>query len=538
MRLSFTIMFTLSTMIVINTSHAFDEQNILKKFQTYAQENNIIFTFGSVEKGVDNSLTIKNADYYDEKSDRRQQVDSITFANVRETITGNLQYDSIEVFNFKQKSKIGSGETNILIERILSEGLQFSDNPETHSKAFWPSRIALGKITNLTIETNDNDVEAKILFPFATLHEIEQTGLHNFKSESVKLSAGTGTVKSDKDEATISVGASTLENMERFGTQGLGISLIDVGAIGIDFTSRTDEKVDFVFEGMNIKNFFSPDLSAGGNSLLSDKDLSAEIKPLSVTIDGKEFAGWKHGYGTAKQDASKNAVISNGRFEGIFFDFNSIPQNAANAEMFKTLEELNLMKMVLNIEGTGSWERETGLLDISRYNIQLEDGAAFQVSARVSGYTEEVARQFTKALSAMNAEPDAKKKNALAFQTMAYLAGLSIQRMEIVLDDQSLLDRVVNLQAKKLKQEPDQIKGIVGPMTTIMLTPYNIPELAAQTSQALGIFMQGNKKLTITAEPVNGLAITEIIALSSGVQAGSVTPADFAKRLNLNIAAE
>ena len=537
MRLCFAVMFTLSTMIAINTSHAFDEQNILKKFQTYAQENNIIFTFGSVEKNVDNSLTIKNADYYDEKSDHRQQIDSIIFANVRESNTGNFQYDSIEISNFKQKSKIGSGEINILIERILSEGLQFSDNAESN-KALWPNRIALGEITNLTIETNDSDVETKILFPFATLQGIEQTGLHNFKSESVKLSAGTGTVKSDKDEAAISVGASTFENMERFGIQGLDIGLIDVGAIGINFTSRTNEKVDFIFEGMTIKNFFSPDLSAEGSPLVSEKDLSAEIKPLSATIDGKEFAGWKRGYGTAKQDTSKNIVISNGRFEGIFFDFNNIPQNSTNAEMLKTLEELNLMKMVFNIEGTGSWERETGLVDISKYNIQLEDGAAFQISARVSGYTEEVARQFTKALNAMNAEPDAKKKNALAFQTMAYLAGLSIQRMEIVLDDQSLLDRVINLQAKKLKQEPDQIKGIVGPMTTIMLTPYNIPELAAQTSQALGTFMQGNKKLTITAEPINGLAITEIIALSSGVQSGSVTPANLVKRLNLTIAAE
>jgi hypothetical protein len=75
-------------------------------------------------------------------------------------------------------------------------------------------------------------------------------------------------------------------------------------------------------------------------------------------------------------------------------------------------------------------------------------------------------------------------------------------------------------------------------MTTILLTPYNIPEIASQASAALGTFMQGNKKLTVTAEPVNGLAITEMFALGSGLRAGSVTPADFAKRLNLTIIAE
>jgi len=50
--------------------------------------------------------------------------------------------------------------------------------------------------------------------------------------------------------------------------------------------------------------------------------------------------------------------------------------------------------------------------------------------------------------------------------------------------------------------------------------------------------MQGNKKLTITAEPINGLAITEMVALGSGLRAGSTTPADFAKRLNMTIVAE
>ncbi len=537
MRLFFALTLTLSTLITLNVARAFDEQSALKNFQSYAQENNVVFTFGSVEKTSDNSLIIKNADYFDEKTKSRQQIESITLGNIREGNNGRLQYDAIEVINFVQKGSAENNNLVVTIERAFSDGLKFSETSEGKN-AFWPSVISYAEITNMTVESNDERGKSKLLFPSASIEGFEQTSLRNFNSKSIKLSPGTGTVKSDKDTIAISTGAVTIENIKHFGKHGFDIGLVDIGAFAFDMKAKTGEQVNFLFEGMNFRNFFFPDLSVEGSPLVSDKDLTAEIKPLTVTLDGKKFMGWERGYGTSRTDKETKTLISEGRIERMYFDFTQMPDDPKNAEMLKNLKELDLVTMVVNLEGSGSWQRETGIIELDKYNIELEDGASFALSARVSGYTEELARQFMAAIDTMNAEPDEQKKNALAMQSIAYLAGLTIERMEIVLDDQSLLDRVINVQAKKLKQEPEQIKAMVGPMTTIMMTPYNIPELAAQTSQALGTFMQGNKKLNVTIEPVGGLAVTEIIALSSAAQAGSVTPADLAKRLNLTIVAE
>lgn len=524
----------LSMLLTFKTAYAFDEQLALKKFQTYAQENNIIFTFNAVEKPNDNTLIIKNTDAYDEKSKQRQQFEVLQFNNVRQNASGSLRYDSLEAKGFVQKGTKNGNEFVVSIEAMLSEGLKFSSN----DGELLPSYVELGTVTNMSVTTKASGTDTKLFFPSATVEQIEKTSLRNFIAKSIKLAPATGTVKSKKDDIAVSLGAITIENMEQFGDQGFDIGLIDVGAFVMDLTPASGEKVNFTFEGVSVENFFSPDISSDTSKLFSEKDLIAEIKPLVVTLNEKPFMGWKRGYGTSRNDKDKNTTFSEGRIEGMYVDLTNLPPNPKNAQMFQTLQELDLEKMVLNIDGVGSWNRDTGILEISRYDFELEDGATFGMSARISGYTEDVARQFTKALNAMNAEPDEKKKNALAFQTLAYLAGLSFQRIELILDDQSLLDRVVNFQAKKLKQEPEQIKGLVGPMTNIMLTPFNIPEVAAQASQALGTFMEGNKKLSVTAEPVNGLAITEMIALSSGLQAGSVTPADFAKRLNIKIVAE
>ena len=533
-RLLLAFSLALSMLLTFKTAYAFDEQLALKKFQTYAQENNIIFTFSSVEKPNDNTLIIKNTDAYDEKSKQRQQFEVLQFNNVRQNASGSLKYDSLEAKGFIQKGETNGNEFVLSIDTVISEGLKFSDTDGN----LLPNYVASGTITNIKVQTKASGTETTLFFPSATVEQIEKTSFRNFIAKSITLAPATGTVKSKKDTIAVSLGAISIENIEQFGAQGIDIGLIDVGAFVMDMTPANSGKVNLNFEGLKVENFFSPDLSAEKAQLYSKKDLSAEIKPLVVTLDGKQFMGWKRGYGTNKNDEAKNTTFSEGRIEGMYLDLTDLPQSPKTEEMFKTLQELNLEKMILNIDGAGSWNRDTGVIEISRYDFELEDGATFGMSARISGYTEDVARQFTKALNTMNAEPDENKKNALALQSLAYLAGLSFQRMEFILDDQSLLNRVVNFQAKKLKQEPEQIKGLVGPMTNIMLTPFNIPELAAQASQALGTFMQGNKKLTVTAEPVNGLAITEIIALSSGLQAGSVTPADFAKRLNVTIATE
>lgn len=521
-------------MATLKASYAFDEQIALRKFQTFAQENDIIFTFGSVEKPDDTTLIIKNADYYDNKTKQRQQIETLKFNNVRQNADGFLKYETLEISGFAQKANSSNGETTVSIEQAFSDGIKFEDN----QGSLLPSYIATADITNMTVETEAAGTKTKLLFPAAKAIGVQKTNLRNFITQSIELAPAKGSVTNKKEKIAVSLGEIKIKNMEQFGAQGFDIGLIDVGVFVMDMKAQTGEKLNFTFEGMTVENFFSPDLTSDKAALFSEKDLRAQINPLTVTMDGKSLMGWKQGAASSTNDKSTNAITSTGRIEGMYFDFTEMPQTPKNANLLNSLRELDLLKMVMNIEGTGNWNRSSGVLEISRYDFELEDGATFGMTARINGYTEKIARQFTKAIQTMNAEDDEKKKNALAFQAIAYLAGLTVERLEIILDDQSLLDRVVNLQARKLKQDPEQIKGIVGPMTTIMLTPYNVPELAAQASAALGTFMQGNKKLTLIAEPVGGLAVTEIIALSSGINAGSVTPADFAKRLNLTIKAE
>ena len=534
------LIFALFTSISLlpSATHAFDAESVIKSYQAHAKQNDIIFTYREIEQIDERTISIKSVDSFDKKTEQRVNIDTIDLDGVREGANGHLQFESMTISGYQQKGKAKNGDDfDLKVETVVANGLGFSDLGE-QAKDFWPSQIGRADLTNLSIESQSGKNKVDYQLPKATVENLVRTNLRNFLVGSIEIAPSTGRVQGGGDDVDFAIGSISVGDSEYFGTQGFEIGFLNSGELEMNFVNKEKDEIDLVFDGLSLKNLYSPDPEVKDKPLFSQKDLTAEIKPLSVLVNGKQFAGWKRGFGSSRYDAETSTITSEGRFEEIAFDFTLLPPSKNNVKTMDDLTKLGLEKMVLNLDANGSWNTETGVLDVSQYRIELEDGGTFFMSARVAGYTEEVARQFTTALNKMNSETDREKQNALSLQAMAQLAALSIQRLEIRAEDQSLLDRVIAVQAAKLKQEPDQIRGIVGPMVNVAMMPYNVPELAAQTSGALGTFMQGNKTLTILAEPKNGLAITEIIALSSGVRAGTIKPAEFVERLNLTVIAE
>lgn len=522
---------------IANPAFAFDQQSILKQFQDYARQNQIVFTFQSAETVDNTSLLIKNLDYFDEKKQQRQQIEKLTLGELKLSEGGQISYETLEAENLVLKPNNGPGTATIKMNKAFAKQLTFQTDGSGKS-ALWPTVFGDIEASDIELEFNRDKNKVLIKFPSAKIADMETKTSNGFFAGLIELSAGSGTSTTSRNTAEFKLGAMRLENAERFGLSGFEIGKLGIGAVEVKGANVKGDEVAILFDGLSVTNFYSPDATQVDRPLVSDKELKAEIKPLSVSIKGKSVVGWVRGYATTQNDLATGLFRSEGGIEDVYLDFAALPDNPRNARTIAMLKELDLLKMIMDFTGKGTWNKGTGDLEITDYKIEVENNAALNIKSRMTGYTEQVARNFSTTLNAMNAETDASKRNTLGLQALAHLAGLSIQYLEISIDDQSLLDRVISLQAQKLNQEPDQIRGIVGPMTTIVLAPYNIPELSAQMGQALGTFMQGNKTLTLVAEPNGGLAITEIIALSSGLRAGAINPADLAQRLNLKVSAE
>jgi len=518
-------------------SFAFDEQMVLKSLQDKAQANRIVFTFESAEKNDNGDLILKNVDYFDENTEQRQQIEMLVLGNLKQDSSGRISYDFAQANKLVQKGKVPDGETIVRINKVYGDGLKFSPNEDDQS-FLWPSALDKVQVTEIEIEADSADGKFIIKFPSAEVTGVERKGPSNFTAEAIGISTGTATSPGNPNDLAIQLGAVDIRDLEYFGLVGLDIGLMDFGALEMNAKTDNGEAIALLFEGMTVENFYSADATVENKPLVSDKDLMAEIKPLSVMIDGNAVGGWVRGYGQTTNDAAAGIVLSEGGMEDIYINFEALPKNPQNEQMLKTLSELDLAQMVINLNGKGSWNRKTGELEINNYTLELEENAALNLSTKFTGYTEEIARQFATALNAMNAEPDPTKKNALAFQALAYLASLSVERLEISLNDETLVDRIVNVQAGKLNQEPERVRAMLGPLAFVTLNSYQLPELAGEVSQALDSFLKGGRKISISAEPVNGLAATEMIALFSAARSGNTTPQDILARVNLKVLTE
>lgn len=534
--LAFSFMtFLFLALVPSGQAQAFDQQMVMREFQDFAQQNDVILTFESAEKTNASDLTIRNLDFYDDKTRLRRKVDTLVLINLDQSSGGAISYDAIDMQGLTVSGKPGGNDVSVIIDRLSMTGLKFADASSNASDP-WPSQISRVEADTITLKSVENGVNSQVMFPNGKAVDVTRSGIRNFTAGLLELPAGKGEARNRKGEdIDINIGAIRIENTEFFGVSGLEVGSFDLAASLIQTTNQQGKPVEIRFEGMNFQNLYLPDVTLEDKPLLSDKDIVAEIKPLEITVGGEKFLTWERGYGKTTLDKSTNTVFSEGGLDQLMIDLPIIPRNARNAQSLDTLKDLDLEQPVLNVRGKGSWLRDDGIVNIDKYQIELENGAAFSLSARLSGYSEDIARRFSAVMAKTNAETNPQRRNAMSVQAIAVLAGLTVERVELSLEDRSLLDRVVNVQAAKLNREPEQLKGVVGPMVNIAMISLDAPEFSAQVSQALGSFMQGNKKLVVTAEPENGLVITEIIALVSSLRSGQLQPAEFIRLLNISV---
>ncbi|MEM7291504.1 MAG: hypothetical protein AAF412_14220 [Pseudomonadota bacterium] len=257
-----------------------------------------------------------------------------------------------------------------------------------------------------------------------------------------------------------------------------------------------------------------------------------------VSLAGEEFLSWEVITAFVDNDSSALTADSEAEFKGIKIDFGAVPMKDNARRNLQPLFDLGYEQINASMDMAVFADLREGLLDINKLTIDLQDAGSIAMSIKSNGYTESFVREFGKITSSLRKAVNSTEMQAQSMQMMAALTMLSLIDVSLEVSDASLLKKIINLQAERLNQDPDQISAMVAPMSSIMLAPFNVPQFAATLSTALSVFMQGNKTIRATIEPEGGIILTEIIALTSGVRAGSVQPQAVIDRLNLKVSAE
>lgn len=144
--------------------------------------------------------------------------------------------------------------------------------------------------------------------------------------------------------------------------------------------------------------------------------------------------------------------------------------------------------------------------------LELKDGAKFSFGGKVEGYSaysQQVGSSFDFAELAEGGEPDPMAMTEA-------LGALTFHNIELSIEDDSLVNRVINAVATESGQDPEQMKGQIAMglgMAPMMVQGSGVDmALVTEATSALSSFISDPKTLTLKLSPSEPLSVASLMA--------------------------
>lgn len=197
----------------------------------------------------------------------------------------------------------------------------------------------------------------------------------------------------------------------------------------------------------------------------------------------------------------------------------------------EAIEAMGYQNISGNIDMAGSWQPSDGKMELSKYDISVENAGTLGMSFDLGGYT----LDFIKSMQAMQkqlaSQPEGADNSAQGMAMLGLMQQLSFNGASIRYEDDSLtgkvLDYVGKQQGMSAKDVANQAKAIV----PFGMAQLNNPELTAEVSSAVNAFLDDPKSLEVSAEPPSSVPFALIMA-------GAMSnPLDLPKTLGVKVKA-
>jgi hypothetical protein len=138
-----------------------------------------------------------------------------------------------------------------------------------------------------------------------------------------------------------------------------------------------------------------------------------------------------------------------------------------------------------------AWREADESLILDGFKLAIKDLATMNVDATLTGLTRQ-------------AIEDPK-------QLEGALASLLFTRGKLAIEDKSIVDRAIGMQATKMKVEPDKFRQQIAGALPLFLMVLKNPGFQAKLAPALQAFIKAPGTMTITAEPTTPVPVTTLM---------------------------
>lgn len=184
-----------------------------------------------------------------------------------------------------------------------------------------------------------------------------------------------------------------------------------------------------------------------------------------------------------------------------------------------------------SLEMEGSWQPSDGKMELSQYDITVDNAGTFGMTFDLSGYTMDFVKSLQEMQKKMAAQPAGADKSAEGMAMLGLLQQLTFNGASIRFDDDSLTNKVLDYVGKQQGMSGKDIANQAKAIVPFGMAQLNNPELTSQVTAAVSAYLDNPKSLEISAEPASPVPFSQIMA---GAMAN---PADLTKTLGVSVTA-
>jgi hypothetical protein len=197
----------------------------------------------------------------------------------------------------------------------------------------------------------------------------------------------------------------------------------------------------------------------------------------------------------------------------------------------EAIEALGYQNITGKLDMAGSWQPSDGKMELSKYDISVENAGTLGMTFDLGGYTIDFIKSLQEMQKKMAAQPEGADNSAQGMAMLGLLQQLSFNSASIRYDDDSLTGKVLDYVGKQQGMSGKDVANQAKAIVPFGMAQLNNPELTAEVSTAVNTFLDDPKSLEISAEPAAAVPFALIMA-------GAMSnPLDLPKTLGVKVKA-
>ncbi|MGX8007910.1 hypothetical protein ACVDG8_002340 [Mesorhizobium sp. ORM8.1] len=197
----------------------------------------------------------------------------------------------------------------------------------------------------------------------------------------------------------------------------------------------------------------------------------------------------------------------------------------------EAIEALGYQSITGKLDMAGSWQPSDGKMELSKYDISVENAGTLGMTFNLGGYTVDFIKSMQAMQKQLASQPEGADKSAQGMAMLGLLQQLSFNSASIRYDDDSLTGKVLDYVGKQQGMSGKDVANQAKAIVPFGMAQLNNPELTAEVSTAVNTFLDDPKSLEISAEPAAAVPFALIMA-------GAMSnPLDLPKTLGVKVKA-